>query len=347
MERVFFYDFYKIERENKRWGFLISSVIHALLLLLILIKIFPMETEPMEDLENTIAVELLMPVKEIVQEPEELDKGGGSSAGPESEEPQEGGSEGKEAPPALEELEKQPNKIEVIKPTPIPATNAPKPILSAPEPQVVKVDPPRVETKPAPSKPAPVIVSEPVPSKPTVPENTSPSSPVEGKPKPSTPSGSGTSGHATTGDDDAPGSGGTGSGSGPGGSGAGGASTGSGPGGGGNQGSGTGPGSGDGVGVNFDETGPLKRKIQKRADVGSLAREYVQSVVFNICINREGKVTYLRLNEKLSKTKDKSFIREAQKKMYQYEFFKDMMAPKKECGTFTFKIDGVIYKLGN
>lgn len=337
MDRIFYYDFFKIERENKRWGFLISAILHSLLLLLILVKIFPLETDVPIVEKKEIVVELQM-VPDIKEPPTFGMEGGGSSPGPESEEPQEGGSSpGSEAAPALEELEKQPTqttKIDVVKPTPIPEKSSPKPVLTAPETQVIKIDPPKVETHPAPTKPAPTVITNPGPVV------------VENKPTPSKPSGSGTGGNASSGDNDIPGgtggSGKTGTG---GGTGSGGADSGTGTGGGGNAGSGTGTGSGDGVGVNFDETGPLKRKICKRASIGDLAREYVQSVAFNMCINQQGAVTYIKYNSKLSKTKDKSFVLEATKKMQQYEFCVDRTAPKKECGVFTFKIDGVIYKL--
>jgi hypothetical protein len=84
--------------------------------------------------------------------------------------------------------------------------------------------------------------------------------------------------------------------------------------------------------------------VCKRANLNELAREYVQTAVFDMCINQQGAVTYIRYNSRLSKTKDKSFVFEATKKMQQYEFCKDLTAPRKECGTFTFKIEGLIYK---
>ncbi len=324
MDRIFYYDAYKIEKANNRTGFLISSILHALLLLIILWRFMEV---PVEE-EKTITVELLMPVKPIVLKPEVI-PGGGSSPGPESEEPQEGGSKGSEAPPALEEMEKQASKIDVIRPTPIPVTASPKPVLTAPQPQVVKIDPPKVETntKPSatPANPAPVVVTP--PSKPATNQGGA----------------TGTSGQSSTGDNDYSGTGGSGTGSGTG-SGAGGANSGSGTGGGGNQGSGTGTGSGDGIGVNFDETGPLRRAICKRANIFDLAREYVQSISFDMCINQKGAVTYIKYNSRLSKTKDRNFVLEATKKMQQYEFCPNMNAPRKECGTFTFNIEGIINK---
>jgi hypothetical protein len=87
MERIFYYDFFKIERENKRWGFLISAILHSLLLLLILIKIFPLETDIPIVEKKEIIVELQM-VPEIKDPPTFGMEGGGSSPGPESEAPQ-------------------------------------------------------------------------------------------------------------------------------------------------------------------------------------------------------------------------------------------------------------------
>jgi outer membrane biosynthesis protein TonB len=341
MDRVFYYDSYKIESSNKRTGFLISAILHSLLLLIILWRF--LEIPIIE--EHTIDLELMMTPKETDPPQEDIVKGGGSSAGPESEEPKEGGSEGSEAKPSLDEMEKEPTKIEVIKPVEIPptATSNPKPILTAPETQVVKIDPPKVETRPAPSKPAPV--NEPAPNKPSTPVVTSPSPPVVSNPKPSTNSGGGSSGRATTGDDDHAGSGGSGTGSGTGGTGSGGATSGSGTGGGGNQGNGTGTGSGDGVGVNFDETGPLTRKIKDRARVTDLAGDNIQTLVFDMCINQAGAVTYIRFNTKMSKTRDKSFIIEATRRVKQMTFYQNFSAPRKECGTYTLKILPTTYEL--
>lgn len=315
------FDAQKVETSNKRTGFLISAILHALLLLLILWRMLEIPVEPTQE----YAIELLGPTPQYT-EPVERDPGGGNSAGPEDEEPQEGGSPGSEAEesPRDEEVTKIEEKLETAKPIPTPERTNPKPILTAPTPEVVKVDPPKDPTtgtgKTSTDAP-PVVVS-----------------------KPTTGGAGGTGGKANSGDNDAPGTGGSGTGSGTG-TGAGGANTGSGTGGGGGTGNGTGGGSGDGSGVDFDEIGQLKRKVVSRPDLKELAREKAQSVVYDMCINREGSVTYIRYNPKLSKTKDIKFIREATIKMQQYKFQKDMTAPRKECGTFTFNALGVVQRL--
>lgn len=323
MSQIYYYDAHKIESGHRRTGILISAIIHALLLLIFFLRILDFSKEP----EQEIGVEILLPSQIVIEEPP-VATGGGSSPGLESEEAQQGGSKGSEAKPALEEMEKQVDRSEPQKTIPVPATPAPKPIIVDPEPQVVKVDPPKVETHTPTTRPSPEVIKP----------------PVETKPAPSTGGAHGTSGNASTGDDDNPGSGGSGTGSGTG-TGPGPANSGSGAGGGGGTGSGTGTGSGDGVGVDFDETGPLKRKPIWRPDLKDLARVNAQIVVFNMCINREGLVTYIKYNAKLSKTKDMKFILEAQRKMQQYKFQVDQKAPKKECGTYTFNAAGMIQKL--
>lgn len=316
------FDAQKVEAGNKRTGFLISAILHALLLLLILWRILEIPVVPPQE----YAIELLGPKPQYI-EPVERDPGGGNSAGPEDEEPQEGGSPGSEAEesPRDEQVTKIEEKLEPVKPNPIPERTNPKPVLTTPTPEVVKVDPPR-ETTPGTGKTT--VEAPPV---------------VNPRPTPTGGAG-GTGGRANSGDNDAPGTGGSGTGSGSG-TGAGGANTGSGTGGGGGTGNGTGGGSGDGSGVDFDEIGPLKRKVVSRPDLKELAREKAQSVVFNMCINQEGSVTYIRYNPKMSKTKDIKFIREATIKMQQYKFQKDMKAPRKECGTFTFNALGVVQRL--
>lgn len=322
MSQYYYYDADKVESGNKRIGYLIAGILHALLLLIFLWRILDFAKVP----EEQIGVEILLPIQIQVEEPE-VATGGGSSAGPESEAPEEGGSKGSEAAPALEDVVKQPDKIETTKPMPVPVTQAPKPVIVAPDPQVVKVDPPKVEAPPT-TKPSTEVVT----------------APVETKPKPSTGGSQGSGGHANTGDNDSPGTGTSGTGSGSG-SGSGGANTGTGAGGGGGTGNGTGTGTGDGVGVDFDEVGVLKRKVSSRPDIKDLARENAQIVVFNMCINRDGAVTYIKYNQKLSKTRDMKFIREATVKMQQYKFQPDAKAPKKECGTFTFNASGMIQRL--
>ncbi|HEX5625896.1 MAG TPA: hypothetical protein VFX48_07760 [Saprospiraceae bacterium] len=323
MSQYFSYDAQKIESGNRKTGMLVSTIVHALLLLIFLLRILDFSKEPVEE----IGVEILLPSQVVFEEPD-LNPGGGSSAGPMDEEPMEGGSQGSEAEKAPEELERQPDKIETSKPVPVPVNPSPKPVIVAPQPEVIKMDPPKTNTPQAPTRPSSDVVT----------------APAENKPKPSTGGAGGGSGNASTGDNDAPGTGGSGTGSGTG-TGAGGANTGSGTGGGGNAGNGTGGGSGDGTGVDFDAIGPLKRKVIWRPDIKDLARENAQIVVFDMCINRDGAVTYIKYNPRMSKTRDMKFIREATLKMQQYKFQVDSKAPRKECGTFTFNAAGMIQRL--
>ncbi|MBK7341285.1 MAG: hypothetical protein IPQ10_14225 [Saprospiraceae bacterium] len=323
---VAYFSYVKTEQKNSIKAFVGS--ISILLLLLILIYFLRFEIKPPEELDAPPYLSLVdfIPIERI----KDYEDAGGSKGAPGLEE-LEGGSKGNaEQTPQPEPDPVADSKVETKPVETQTVPTSPPPVVTSSEPDVVKLPtPPPIKIPP---KPAPDVVTAPSsPGKVNVPEPTKPST---------TPS-------TSAGDDDQPGSGGTGTGSGSGtgsgdansgsGTGAGGGTgTGGGGGTGGGSGAGTGSGTGDGVGVDFDETGPLRRQRDYCPNTKLLATPKPQKVAFNICINREGYVTYCRYNSRQSESKDIAFIKKALETMKDCRFKPNDKAPKKECGVVTF-----------
>ena len=62
-------------------------------------------------------------------------------------------------------------------------------------------------------------------------------------------------------------------------------------------------------------------------------------IVFNICINRHGKVVDINVNEFESTQKDPDILRTAMRSLIKYEYEKDFTAAKVQCGKFAISID--------
>jgi len=97
-------------------------------------------------------------------------------------------------------------------------------------------------------------------------------------------------------------------------------------------------GDGDGLGgVGFDGEGPLQRRVKTRADCVHLA--YKDAVMkLDLCINRDGRITYSKYNLRQSSVKDKSYARQITNCFRNTVFYPNKSAPAKECGTYTYKI---------
>ncbi len=93
-----------------------------------------------------------------------------------------------------------------------------------------------------------------------------------------------------------------------------------------------GPG-GDGF---FNKIGKLQRAVDKRVYPKDLSKE--GKVVFNICIDRSGKVIYSKINRGRSTLKDREALSDASYAMRRTTFERDSSAPEKECGTWTLTI---------
>ena len=318
----------KHERINKRKGMTISLIIHALVLLIFFLKFLDAPI----NLDDKFAIQVQFDEPIIVEEPIFEEDGG--TTGPEDESADEGGSEAAEAEPPLEQVieemeqieSQKPVEVEVPKPEEVPA---PKPVITTPDPEPVVV--PEVQQKPETSKPD-VDKSDPAPTTTQDQSKKIPDIKVPAPTKGPTGGATGTGGTGSMGDSDLGGTGGSGSGSGSG-SGPGRSNSGTGLGGGGS-------GSGIGSGGTFDGTGPLRRQPVSRPDLKKLARPGREKIVFNMCIDREGNVTYVRFNTRMSQSRDVNYIKKVTQAMMQYKFQKKSDAPRKECGTFTFITPG-------
>ncbi len=96
-----------------------------------------------------------------------------------------------------------------------------------------------------------------------------------------------------------------------------------------------GEGSGDGM---FSGDGVLTRRIIERPNLSAIiAEEGMMSV--NVCVDKQGKVTYVEFDPVHSTITDTDVIREALDASAYYKFEKKMNAPNRECGRLTFKIE--------
>ncbi|MEL6987819.1 MAG: hypothetical protein AAGK97_08305 [Bacteroidota bacterium] len=98
----------------------------------------------------------------------------------------------------------------------------------------------------------------------------------------------------------------------------------------GNSGSGNGQGDGDGDGV-------LGRKVIYRANITEVANGKEGRIVIDLCINRNGIVTYAEVDKVNSSIKDTKVQNNALDAILNYRFEKDMRAPNRECGKYTLK----------
>lgn len=85
----------------------------------------------------------------------------------------------------------------------------------------------------------------------------------------------------------------------------------------------------------FEGDGLLSRRVVHRADVKSLTREEGK-IVINICVNREGRVTYAQYNKKDSSIKTNKLVRDAERTARNYKFERDYTVSDKQCGKLTF-----------
>ena len=326
-----FYSYTATEDANSLRGKLISAIIHLLLLFLIFFVTFEIELPEDPDAPPYVSLVQFIPAPELVN----YENAGGSKGNP-GLETKEGGSQGESKETPTPQPTTDTKVTTPVEELPKQSTPAPAPVVSS-EPDVVTLpSPPKI---PPVSKPTETTVSNPAPT------TNVPSTPTR------------TTNSGSSGDDDTPGSGGTGTGSGAGtgsgdansgnGSGAGGGTgTGGGGGTGGGQGGGTGTGTGDGIGVDFESEGPLKRQRDGcNISPGTLAGPTVQEASFNICINRDGNITYITFNSKNSKTRDASFVKKAINVQRSCKYKSNPNAPRKECGIVKFIVGGNIQRL--
>ena len=61
-------------------------------------------------------------------------------------------------------------------------------------------------------------------------------------------------------------------------------------------------------------------------------------VVFNICIDRSGKIIYSKIDRDKTTITDRNFLQDASSAMRQTKFKSNSYAPEKECGTWTMNV---------
>lgn len=62
-------------------------------------------------------------------------------------------------------------------------------------------------------------------------------------------------------------------------------------------------------------------------------------IVFKVCINRRGVVTYAEIISNLTTIKNKNLLKKGLSSMEKYKYEPDFTAPKEQCGRYTLKID--------
>ncbi len=86
-------------------------------------------------------------------------------------------------------------------------------------------------------------------------------------------------------------------------------------------------------GAEFEEIGKLKRDVVEYASLSNLSKS--DSVTFNICLTREGTITYVKYNRSKSSLTDRAAVSDALTVMKTTTFYSDPSAPVKECGQYT------------
>lgn len=317
------FSYYLTEQRNSIKSKIYSAIIITLLLLLVFYSKFEIVVP-----ENPESPPYLSLVEFIPRESIKKYENVSGSKGQEGLETKAGGSLGIGTQSPQSELIAD-NKVEPVQVEKIPSSLAATPILTNSEPDVVKLpSPPKINF--------------------TTRQNiTSPTSTSFQEAK-STPTSSTSTTYSSSEDNDHPGFGGSGTGAG---QGEGNANTGAAGGLGTGSGRGTGGGASadtgadEGIGVNQEEIGDLKRARIYSPDLKKLASATQQKVVFLVCINREGEITYQSFNSAKSTTKEIKFVREASELMKQFKFKPNSNATKKECGNVTIESGGVQQRL--
>lgn len=101
----------------------------------------------------------------------------------------------------------------------------------------------------------------------------------------------------------------------------------------GKSGDGKGSGEGDGIG-----DGVLSRPILSYPDLSDIITESGR-LTFNVCVDRNGRVTDIEYNKEYSTIRNMESVRKTLEKANQYVFEKDPTAPPRECGRMTFNIE--------
>ena len=103
----------------------------------------------------------------------------------------------------------------------------------------------------------------------------------------------------------------------------------------------SGIGTGDHGEGEFDASGDgiFGRKVIYRDNSILGAASKSGTIVFKVCINREGNVSFLEIDEFRTTIEDPVLLRKALSALQKYKYEKDYTAPKEQCGNFKLKVN--------
>ncbi|MEM1322506.1 MAG: hypothetical protein AAGG75_19740 [Bacteroidota bacterium] len=90
-------------------------------------------------------------------------------------------------------------------------------------------------------------------------------------------------------------------------------------------------------GDDFDGDGLLRRKVIYRANLDDIIQK-VGKIVINLCVNRDGKVIYAKINRDESTITDRAVLRKAEAAAQKYRYEKDYTVAERQCGKLSFII---------
>lgn len=91
-------------------------------------------------------------------------------------------------------------------------------------------------------------------------------------------------------------------------------------------------------GEDFQGTAIFSRKVIYRPDIKKIVKKNGR-IAINLCINREGRVIYVKYDKEASTIRDTDNIRKTLEATKLYRFERDYSVPKEQCGKLTFIIE--------
>lgn len=88
-------------------------------------------------------------------------------------------------------------------------------------------------------------------------------------------------------------------------------------------------------GLSFDGDGLLTRKVVYRANLDDIIKKSGK-IVINLCVNRDGKVIYNKVDRAKSDRFSSSVLRDAEKAAGRYRYERDYTVAERQCGRLTF-----------
>jgi len=88
-------------------------------------------------------------------------------------------------------------------------------------------------------------------------------------------------------------------------------------------------------GLSFDGDGLLTRKVVYRANLDKIIKESGK-IVINLCVDRDGKVIYNKIDKEKSDRMSAKVLADAEKAAGRYRYEKDYTVAERQCGRLTF-----------